>query len=81
MTRAARKIVDQAMDLSTKERARVAAALIASLDADAAEKPALVRRAWRAEIAKRVEHVVSGASAGIAWTQARARIEARRRGR
>lgn len=81
VTRAEQKIVDEAMELSIKERARVTAALIASLDADVAEDPSVVRAAWRAEIAQRVERVVSGASAGIPWPEARARIEAGRRKR
>lgn len=71
MTDAARKLLDDAMALPPDDRARVAAALLASLD-DAA--PNTVDPAWMAEMERRAERVLDGGSQGRPWSEVRARI-------
>ena len=71
---AARKILEDALTLPQQDRARVAAALIASLeegeDADA-------EQAWADEIERRAERVLGGKSNGLLWENVRERLVAR----
>ena len=64
------------MALPVKERADLAAELLASLDDAAAEDPAEVEAAWAAEIERRARRVMSGETAGIPWEDVRRRAEA-----
>lgn len=50
----------EAMELSSHERAELAARLIASLDEEPADDPAEVERAWEEEIRRRVADLQSG---------------------
>ena len=50
----------EALDLSSKDRARLAHRLLKSLDEEPAEDPAAVRRAWEAELERRLEEYRSG---------------------
>lgn len=75
MTNAARKLLEDALNLPTSEGARVAAALRSSLeegDADASS-------AWSVEIERRADRVLAGESQGAAWIDVRARLLARLR--
>ena len=71
MSKTTDDILNNAMRLSTTERAELAAALLASLDGDAFED------AWAAEIQRRVERVRSGAAKGQPWPAVRERLERR----
>ncbi len=75
MTDAAQFIFDQALKLSHKERATLAADLLASLDGgvDSQEE---VDAAWAVEIRRRVERVRSG-EPGIPWESVQAEIKQR----
>jgi putative addiction module component (TIGR02574 family) len=62
--------------LPVKERADLAAELLASLDDAASDDPAEVEAAWAEEIEHRARRVMAGESAGIAWEDVRRRAEA-----
>ena len=68
----ANKLLSEALTLSAEERARMAAALIASLDGKPDEG---VEKAWADEIERRARRALSGASVGMDWDQAVAQIE------
>jgi putative addiction module component (TIGR02574 family) len=72
MGRAAKKLLHQALELPTRERADLAAELIASLDGPADPD---VEAAWAAEIERRATRVLSGDSRGISWGEVRRRAE------
>ncbi len=59
------------MALPTQDRARVAAALIASLDE---AEDADAERAWATEIERRAERVLAGQSKGDPWSEVRGRL-------
>ena len=71
----------EAMALPVKERADLAAELLASLDDAAAEDPEEVEAAWAAEIERRARRVMTGETAGIPWEDVRRRAEAELRRR
>lgn len=71
----ARRIIEEALALDPEDRARVAEALIESLDEDGDPEAG---RAWAAEIERRVERVLAGESEGAPWEQVRERLRARR---
>ena len=54
----------EALKLPPKERADVAAELLASLDDLSVDEAAEVERAWGAEIERRARRVLSGTSSG-----------------
>lgn len=62
------------MELPSEDRARLAAALLASLD-DGQDDDA--DRAWAAEIERRADRVLAGGSSGEPWPDVRARLLAR----
>ena len=62
--------------MPVKERADVAAHLLASLDDAAAVDPAEVEAAWAEEIERRARLVMAGETAGIPWEDVRRRAEA-----
>ena len=69
------------MALPVKERADLAAELLASLDDATAEDPAEVEAAWAAEVERRARRVMTGETAGIPWEDVRRRAEAELRRR
>lgn len=80
MTPRAQELLREALALPVKERADVAAELLASLD-EGAEDPAEVEAAWAAEIERRARRVLTGEPPGIPWENVRARAEAELRKR
>ncbi len=66
------------LDLPSKERARLAHRLIASLEAEPEQDSAEVERAWEEEIKRRLEEYRSGAvqtiSASEVFAEARSRL-------
>ncbi len=75
MSEATARLLEEALQLDVRERAELAAELLASVDGEA---DADVDAAWAAEIEHRARRALSGASAGSPWSDVRARIEARR---
>jgi putative addiction module component (TIGR02574 family) len=71
MAAQANRVLSQALRLPDKERARIAATLIESLDA---EIDAEVEKKWRAEVARRIEELDAGRVKTVPWTEARKRI-------
>ncbi len=65
------------MSLPAKERARVAAELLASLDDGTPEDPAAVQAAWAKEIERRARRVLAGESSGQPWDDVRDRVARR----
>ena len=74
MTRRARELLDEALALVPKERADVAAQLLASLGESPADDRPETREAWAAEIERRARRVLSGESSGEPWEVVRARV-------
>ena len=62
------------MTLPVKERADVAAELLASLDEAPAESAADDEAAWAHEIERRARRAMNGESAGEPWEDVRARV-------
>ena len=81
MSPRAQELLREAMALPVKERADLAAELLASLDDATAEDPAEVEAAWAAEIERRARRVMTGETAGIPWEDVRRRAEAELRRR
>jgi|RhiMetdeSRZDD1v2_1073273.scaffolds.fasta_scaffold221901_2 putative addiction module component (TIGR02574 family) len=75
MSKTTDDILNNALRLSTTERAELAAALLASLDGEPEDA---VEAAWATEIQRRVERVRSGAAKGRPWPEVRERLERRR---
>ena len=67
----ASRILEKALALPAAERARLATSLISSLDP---EEDSDVERAWRAEVARRVEELDNGTAVAVDWDEARRRI-------
>jgi hypothetical protein len=72
VTKAATRLLEQALKLDPAGRAELAAELIASLDAGADEG---VEAAWAAEIDERAGRARSGDDPGESWSEVRGRIE------
>lgn len=72
MTKVAEKILAEALTLGTRERADVAAKLLASLDG---EPEAEVEAAWAAEIAQRIDEIEAGRVELVPWEDVENRIE------
>ena len=72
MTKAAEKILAEALTLETQERANVAAKLIASLDGEPEED---VEAAWAAEVARRIDEIEAGQVESVPWEDVERRIE------
>jgi putative addiction module component (TIGR02574 family) len=68
MSKAARTVLDEALQLDLSERAELAAELLASLDG---EPDADVEAAWAAEIERRAERARTGEDAGKPWAEVR----------
>jgi putative addiction module component (TIGR02574 family) len=71
MSTTAEKLLEQALDLDEKDRARIAGALIESLetcvDPDAKE-------AWEAEISRRAEEIEAGTVELVPWSEVRKQL-------
>jgi len=81
MSPRAQELLREALALPLKERADVAAQLLASLDEAAAVDPAEVEAAWAEEIERRARRVIAGETTGIPWDDVRRRAEAELRRR
>ena len=68
MSKAAQKMLHEALRLELSERAELAAELLASLDGEPDED---VEAAWAAEIERRAARARSGEDAGRPWVEAR----------
>ncbi len=75
MTREA--LLQEALRLPRRERADVAAELLASLDDELTDDPQELERVWAAEIERRARRVLAGESAGTPWEDIEQRIRAR----
>ena len=71
MTRAARKLFEEAMRLDPEDRAALAGLLIESLDP---ESEGGVEEAWVAEVERRMAELDSGTVQTIPWEELRARL-------
>lgn len=75
MTREA--LLQEALRLPRRERADVAAELLASLDDELTDDPQELEKAWAAEIERRARRVLAGESAGSPWEDVEQRIRTR----
>ena len=71
MTAKEKQLLSDAMRLSVKQRARLAAELIASIDGEEDEG---AEEAWAAEVERRARRVVLGQAKGTEWSVVRARL-------
>jgi len=76
MSAAAKKILEDALTLPSESRAKVAAALLASLER-AADGSSEADAAWVAEIERRAERVRAGQSQAEPWDAVRRRLVSR----
>ena len=81
MTSRAHDVLRDALALPLDERADVAAELLASLEAAAAEHPSDVEAAWAAEIERRACRALADEAGGVPWGDVRRRAEAELRER
>jgi hypothetical protein len=63
-----RDVLNLAMHLPLKQRARVAHELLTSLDQDPAEDAAAVERSWTDEIGKRLAAIDAGTAKSVPWS-------------
>ena len=54
------QVAEEALSLSSPDRAALTRILIQALDAEPAEDPAEVEQAWQVEVEKRVDEILSG---------------------
>jgi putative addiction module component (TIGR02574 family) len=66
-----RRVLSDALDLSTEQRAELVARLIDSLDEEQDERS---RSAWEAEIEERIREIDGGAVNTVPWPEARKAI-------
>jgi putative addiction module component (TIGR02574 family) len=78
VTKPAQKVLSDALSLDTRERADIAARLIASLDGGP-EKD--VEAAWAAEVDRRIEAVEAGRAKLVPWGDVERGVEAETRKR
>lgn len=71
MTRAARDLLNEALDLPVDDRAKLAADLLETLEDEEAD----VERAWAAEIEARVAAARAGELEATDWREVLARVE------
>jgi putative addiction module component (TIGR02574 family) len=76
MTTSANRVLKDALELTERERAELAARLIASLESAAVEDPDEVRTAWAAEIERRCAELDAGVARATDWDETRRRVEA-----
>ena len=70
-----REVLSQALELPTKQRARVAHELLLSLEEEPLESPAAVAKAWDVEIARRVEDLRTGRVKAVPLPEVRKDVE------
>jgi hypothetical protein len=70
----AEALLRDALALPVEDRADVAAELLASLDAPAADDPETVRSLWSEELDRRARRVLSGKAVGEDWSIVRQRL-------
>lgn len=75
MTREA--LLQEALKLPRRERADVAAELLASLDDELTDDPQELEKVWAAEIERRARRALAGESAGVPWREVKRRAERR----
>ena len=73
MSTTADDVLKEALQLSERERARLAAELLASLEPDIETRDG---EAWIAEVERRAQAAIAGV-AGLTWDETRARVEQR----
>lgn len=66
-------VLDEVLGLPVEERSAVAAALIDSLEGSEDQS---VSEAWKQELLRRRDALRSGATAGVPWSEVRARLTA-----
>jgi len=71
------KVAADALQLTTQDRAALAQVLLHSLDEQPADDPTEVRRAWEAEVERRVDDILSGRVEEIPAEEALARLRAK----
>lgn len=71
MVEEVRKIVEQALKMSAKERAEIAQRLLESLDR---QMDVDVESAWQSEVEKRISELDSGQVSCIPWEEVRERL-------
>ncbi len=76
MSSTAKRIITEAMNLSSSERAQIAEELISSLDELPDEE---VEKAWQAEINRRIDEVESGKVQCVPWEQILEKLRANAR--
>jgi putative addiction module component (TIGR02574 family) len=72
VTKPAEKVLSEALTLDLRERAEVAAQLIASLDGEPEQD---VEAAWAAEVDRRIEAVEAGRAKLVPWADVERRVE------
>jgi putative addiction module component (TIGR02574 family) len=72
VTKSAEKVLSEALTLAIRERAEIAAQLIASLDGEPEHD---VEAAWAAEVDRRIEAVEAGRAKLVPWGDVERRIE------
>ena len=72
MTKGAEKILAEALTLDTRERADLAAKLLASLDGEPDDE---VEAAWAAEVERRIQDIDAGRAELVPWEDVERRIE------
>jgi putative addiction module component (TIGR02574 family) len=70
-------LLKEALRLPVRDRADVAAELLASLDDEAPDDFEAAEKAWAIEIERRGRRALAGESAGLPWEEVRQRLEAR----
>ena len=71
-----RDVLNQALHLPLKQRARVAHELLTSLDQGPAEDPADVDRSWAEEIGRRLAAVDAGTAKSVPWLTVERQLKA-----
>jgi hypothetical protein len=66
-------VLREALTLPSRERAEIAAELLASLDEPVSDDAEAVRGAWAEELEQRARRVLSGEDAGEPWKELRDR--------
>ena len=74
----AEAVLREALTLPSRDRAEVAAELLASLDEPAMTDPEAVRAAWAGELERRARRALSGEDPGEAWPALRDRLRNKR---
>lgn len=72
----ARDVLNQALQLPLKQRARVAHELLTSLDQGPAEDGAEVERSWAEEVRQRLAAVDNGAARSVPWSKVERELKA-----